>query len=61
MTREKAAMAARLLEKIVDFEQFMEEVTIMAGETEMSEVTRENIYKVLNAEMTQLNKMLEDL
>ena len=61
MTREKAAEASRILDKLVEFESFMDEVLVLAHDVEMSSTTRENLNKVLNAELNQLNKRLEDL
>lgn len=61
MTREKAVNAARILEKIQDFEAFMDIVLETMDEYEINPTTRENLKTVLNAEMNQLNKVLEEL
>lgn len=61
MTREKAVSAARILEKIQDFEAFMDIVLETMDEYEINPTTRENLKTVLTAEMNQLKKVLEEL
>ena len=61
MTREKAVNAARIIEKIQDFEEFMEIVLETMENYEINPTTRDNLKTVLKAEMTQLNTALEEL